>query len=254
MWPRLGPGRAGAGEADRVKTFDSKGVSVDRAGSGPTVPGNNGGSRGRGHPAQLNDLLAQERRLVIPARRSAAWCSSAWCARETLPAGPAHVPYRQDKLIELDAEVPEDALASVAPGDKATVNLPSGDTVEGTVRLISPRIDPLTKLGLVRISLAPHPQLRAGGYARASFSRTGSMVAAVAEKAIQWEASGPRLITIDEDDRVHPVPVKTGTRDADSSPWAGPARQDPGGSGHRRGTAGRRQGKPCWARSTGGRG
>jgi HlyD family secretion protein len=66
----------------------------------------------------------------------------------------------------------------------------------------------------VRISLAPDPQLRSGGYARATFDRTGAPVLAVQEKAVQWEASGPRLITIDDNNRAHPVPVRTGARAA----------------------------------------
>ena len=120
----------------------------------------------------------------------------------------------RDSLVELDAEVPEDELAGIALDDKATVSLPSGDSAEGTVRLVSPRIDPLTKLGRVRVSLAPHPQLRVGGYARAVFNRTGKPVAAIEEKAVQWEASGPRLITIDANNLAHPVLVRTGVRDA----------------------------------------
>ncbi|MCB1710378.1 MAG: efflux RND transporter periplasmic adaptor subunit [Halioglobus sp.] len=202
------------GEADRVKTFDSKGVmSIEQVAArqyqAATAEAAVAVTR-----AQLNDLLTQERRLVI--RAPVGGLVLERMVRPGDIASPGQPMFRiaRDKLIELDAEVPENALASVTLGEKAAVSLPSGDTVEGTVRLISPRIDPLTKLGLVRISLAPHPQLRAGGYARATFSRTGSMVAVVAEKAIQWEASGPRLITIDEGDRVHSVPVKTGSRDA----------------------------------------
>ena len=91
------------------------------------------------------------------------------------------------------------ALARIAPGDTATVSLPSGESIEGTVRLISPRVDPQTKLGRVRVSLAPDPQLRVGGYARVSFNRPSVPVPAVAEKAVQWEANGPRLIVIDDE-------------------------------------------------------
>ena len=89
------------------------------------------------------------------------------------------------------------------------------ERMDGEVRLISPRIDPDTKLGRVRVSLAPHPQLRVGGYARVDFHRPFDPVPAVAEKALQWEANGPRLITIDDDNRARPVAVRVGTRDGD---------------------------------------
>ena len=91
----------------------------------------------------------------------------------------------------------------------------AGERMDGEVRLISPRIDPDTKLGRVRVSLAPHPQLRVGGYARVDFHRPFDPVPAVAEKALQWEANGPRLITIDDDNRARPVAVRVGTRDGD---------------------------------------
>jgi HlyD family secretion protein len=120
----------------------------------------------------------------------------------------------RDGLIELDAEVTEGALAGITPGDSATVSIPSGANLAGNVRRISPLVDPLTKLGRVRVSLAPDPQLRVGGYARVSFNRPAVPVPAVVERAVQWEANGPRLIIIDENNRAHPMAVRTGTRDA----------------------------------------
>jgi HlyD family secretion protein len=202
------------GEADRVKTFDARGVMSIEQVAAREFQAKTAEAAVAVARAQLEDLLSQERRLVV--RAPVAGIVLERMVRPGDVASLSEPMFRlaRDGLLELDAEVPEDVLAGIAPGESATVSLPSGDTIEGSVRLISPRIDPLTKLGRVRVSLAPHPQLRAGGYARATFSRTGKPVAAVEEKAVQWEASGPRLITIDDNDLAHPVLVRIGVRDA----------------------------------------
>ena len=53
---------------------------------------------------------------------------------------------------------------------KATVTLADVGTADGVVRLVSPRVDANTRLGKVRISLPVRADIRAGGYARASFT------------------------------------------------------------------------------------
>lgn len=118
----------------------------------------------------------------------------------------------RDRLIELDAEVAEDALAAIQIGTKVSVTLPTGVALEGTVRLISPRVDPQTKLGRVRVALPIDPALRPGGFARASFQRDVQPVSAVLEKAIQFEASGPLLTVIGANNRAQRVQVRTGAR------------------------------------------
>lgn len=118
----------------------------------------------------------------------------------------------RDGLIELDAEVPEDALARISEGQEAVVALPSGTELAGNVRLVSPRVDPQTKLGRVRVKLPAIDELRAGGYASASFTNSTTPIAAVPEKTVQFEASGPLLTVIGEDNRARRVEVRTGAR------------------------------------------
>jgi HlyD family secretion protein len=202
------------GEADRVETFDARGVmSIEQVAArrfqAETAEAAVAVSR-----AQLEDFLSQQRRLVVRAPVAGIVLQRMVRPGDVASLSEPMFSLARDGLVELDAEVPEDALAGIALEDKASVSLPSGDAVEGTVRLISPRIDPLTKLGRVRVSLAPHPQLRVGGYARATFNRSGKPVAAIEAKAVQWEASGPRLFTIDDDNQVQPVQVQTGAWDA----------------------------------------
>jgi HlyD family secretion protein len=201
-------------EADRVKTFDAKGaMSVEQIAArrfqARTAEAAVGVAR-----AQLDELLTQEQRLVVRAPVDGVVLERSIRPGDVASLSQPMFRIVRNGLIELDAEVPEGALARIAPGDTATVSIPSGESIEGLVRRISPLVDPLTKLGRVRVSLAPNPQLRVGGYARVSFNRPAVPVPAVAERAVQWEANGPRIIVIDDSNRAHPQSVRTGIRDA----------------------------------------
>ncbi len=118
----------------------------------------------------------------------------------------------KDSVIELQAQMSEDDLARIRPGQHAQVSLPSGVAVTGTVRLISPQIDPQSKLGYVRITLPVRPDVRAGGFARAVFSDVTGLALSVPETAVRYDADGASVMVLGADDRVKRVAVKTGLR------------------------------------------
>jgi HlyD family secretion protein len=118
-------------------------------------------------------------------------------------------------LIELDAEVPEAQLARVRPGSSATVQLPSGGTVQGTVRYVDPTIDPQSRLGRARIELPAREDLRLGGFARATIQELVEPTLAVPENAVRFTAEGASVFVVGaQDRRVRRVAVRTGTRGA----------------------------------------
>jgi len=118
----------------------------------------------------------------------------------------------RDGQVELAADVSEDALDKIHTGDKATVTLADGSQVEGVVRLVSPAIDPSTKLGKVRIALPVRPDVRAGGFASATFLGFTRSASAVPETAVRYDAEGASVMVVGPDDRVERVPVTTGQR------------------------------------------
>jgi len=118
----------------------------------------------------------------------------------------------RDGQVELSADLSEDLIAQVRPGQSASVTLPSGQTVEGRVRLVSPQIDPQTKLGEVRVTLPVRPDVRTGGFGRAVFADVGGAVPAVPESAIRYDASGASVMVVGADNRVRRAPVQTGQR------------------------------------------
>lgn len=118
----------------------------------------------------------------------------------------------RDGRMELSADLAEEDLALIRPGQSATVTLPSGAQVQGNVRIVSPQIDPETKLGEVRVLLPVRPDIRAGGFARAVFSDAAGTTLALPETAIRYDAGGASVMVIGADNRVKRVPVQTGQR------------------------------------------
>lgn len=71
--------------------------------------------------------------------------------------------------VEMEALVIETALPKIRAGQSVAVTLPGYDRpVEGRVRLVSPAVDPSTRMGKVWISLT-EPALRPGSFTSASF-------------------------------------------------------------------------------------
>lgn len=118
----------------------------------------------------------------------------------------------RDGEIELSAQLSEDNLAKIRPGQHAAVSLPSGETVQGVVRLVSPQVDPQTKLGSVRIRLPVRPDIRAGGFGRAVFVEAAGLAPSVPETAIRYDADGASVMVVGADNRVRRALVQTGQR------------------------------------------
>ena len=118
----------------------------------------------------------------------------------------------RDGLVELEAQMNATDVAKLRPGQAAQVTLPSGALINGQVRLVSPRIDPATKLASVRVRLPVRDDLRPGGFARAAFNPSGAAALAVPESAVRYDTDGASVVTVDAKNTTHLIPVKTGAR------------------------------------------
>jgi HlyD family secretion protein len=114
--------------------------------------------------------------------------------------------------IELEAEMPEQDLARVRVGQTASVTLPSGASVDGRVRLVSPQVDAQTKLGTVRLTLPVRSDIRAGGFARAVFATADAQGLVVPETAVRYDSDGASVMVVGPDNKVKSVKVETGAR------------------------------------------
>jgi HlyD family secretion protein len=111
--------------------------------------------------------------------------------------------------IELDAEVPELRLSKMAEGQKAMVAISEDFNVPGTVRLISPEVDRMSRLGKLRISLPADPRIRIGAFARASIETVRRDGLAVPASAVLYDGHQP-FVQIVRDGRIVQQSVKVG--------------------------------------------
>lgn len=172
------------------------------------------GFEARNAAAQLADLKTRRARLTLRAPVGGLVLSRSLRLGDVSGAGGSEPYFRiaRDMLFELDAEVPEALFGEVRLGQRLSVDLASGEQFTGTVRLVSPRVDPQTKLGRIRVLLPRDPRLRAGGFATATLSDAGAPGPALPEQALQYTAGGVSVAVLGPDKRIRRVPVQTGVR------------------------------------------
>lgn len=166
--------------------------------------------------AQVNEMKVRQARMTLRAPVSGMVLQRA--IRPGDISGGATTPYfriSRDGLIELDAELPDAKLALIKEGSPASVTLTTGETIEGKVRFVSPRVDANTSLGRARIQLPFDKALRPGSFAEARFGSSASGVVSVPAGAIRYEAGGPSIMLVSDDNKVKQVPVKLGERSGD---------------------------------------
>lgn len=115
--------------------------------------------------------------------------------------------------IELKADVSEDGILKLAPGQKVKITLAGGAaTLTGTIRLVEPTLDPQSRLGKVYIRFDEPGKARAGMFASAEIT--------VAEKdglvlplSAVTTSDGKTVARKVADGVVKLVPVTTGIQD-----------------------------------------
>ncbi|SFK31335.1 efflux RND transporter periplasmic adaptor subunit [Methylorubrum salsuginis] len=112
--------------------------------------------------------------------------------------------------IELEGEVPETALPRLNPGDPARLEGEDGRTIPGAVRRVYPEVDRATRLGRVRIRLAPDPALHIGAFARGRVEVARREGVAVPLTAVLYAADGTATVLVVADGRVAARRVETG--------------------------------------------
>lgn len=113
--------------------------------------------------------------------------------------------------IELEAEVTENALARIREGQKATVEVTGAGSVDAVVRLVTPEIDPATRLGKVRILLGSKPGLLVGAFGRGRVVTATSRNIALPATAVLYNDDGAYVQRIDGG-HITAIAVRTGLR------------------------------------------
>lgn len=118
---------------------------------------------------------------------------------------------RQGRL-ELDAEVPESALASLRPGQTATVSAGGIPPATGTIRDVAPSVDTRSRLGLAHIALPPESGFRPGMFAQASIALDRDEALVVPQSSVIYRDGGAGVFVVSQDMTVRFTRVTTGDR------------------------------------------
>lgn len=120
----------------------------------------------------------------------------------------------RDGLLELSADVAEQDLARVAAGMRVTMRAAGSATVlTGSIRLVEPAIDTVTRLGRVRVTVEQADKIRSGMFLEAEIAISEREVPAVPITAIGTDSEGTFVMTVDGNGLVHRTVITTGIRD-----------------------------------------
>ena len=115
-------------------------------------------------------------------------------------------------IVELSADIVEGDLAAVQPGQAALIHAEGGSApLIGTVRLISPQVDKVTRLGRIRIALPAGTVLPTGLFARAEIAVDTHDGIVVPSSAVLSAADRPNVKLV-EAGRVRTQAIVTGLR------------------------------------------
>jgi HlyD family secretion protein len=119
----------------------------------------------------------------------------------------------RDNALELRADVAETDILRLQPGQTARLRAVGMEgKLGGTVRLVEPTIDPVTRLGRARISVDEVGDLRSGMFVEAEIVTAERQALSVPITAIGSSAEGATVMRV-TDGMVERVAVTTGIRD-----------------------------------------
>ncbi|MFI0395538.1 efflux RND transporter periplasmic adaptor subunit [Paracoccus jiaweipingae] len=115
----------------------------------------------------------------------------------------------RDGEIEMEGEVIETALPALKPGAPARISVAGTGQIDGKLRLVPARVDPVTRLGQVRIALTQSPGLRPGLFASGWIVTQTRQAVTVPLNAVLSDEQGDRVQVV-KDGVIHTRPVTAG--------------------------------------------
>ncbi|WP_201402246.1 efflux RND transporter periplasmic adaptor subunit [Kaistia sp. 32K] len=116
----------------------------------------------------------------------------------------------EDGAIELQAQVPEAELSQIAVGQPVTITVPGiSEGIQGSVRLVSPKIDDASRLGRLRVALPAGAKVSAGAFARGTVELARRESVSIPVSAVVTTA-GEATAQVVVDGKIQTRPIKTG--------------------------------------------
>ena len=159
--------------------------------------------------AQLAEAQAKLARAEVRAPAEGTLLTRTVEVGQTVAPGATLFRLAEGNEVELRGEVAEQDLSLLKVGQAVDVRLTGTSTVyPGRVRLLGAVIDPQTRLGVVRVSLAPDPNLRPGAFARAEVTVSNAQRIVLPQTAVLTDDKGSYVLVIDSQNKVERRPVK----------------------------------------------
>ena len=118
--------------------------------------------------------------------------------------------------LEWRAEVTSSEVARIKPGAAALVTAASGTKVQGTVRMVAPTVDPLTRNALVYVDLPRNAGVKAGMYAQGEFALGSITALTLPQQALVLRDGFSYAMRIEPGNKVVQVKLQTGRRLGDA--------------------------------------
>jgi HlyD family secretion protein len=121
----------------------------------------------------------------------------------TTPGGEALFRLSEGGEVELRGQVAEQDLSLLKVGQAVNVRLTGTARVyPGHVRLLGAVIDPQTRLGMVRVTLTPDPNLRPGAFARAEVTVSNADRAVLPQTAVLTDDKGSYVLIVNAQHKI----------------------------------------------------
>jgi HlyD family secretion protein len=125
------------------------------------------------------------------------------------PAGSPLFRMAEGDEVELRGDVAETDLPLLKVGQAVDVRLTgNGKVYPGRVRLLGAVIDPQTRLGMIRVLLAPDPNLRPGAFARAEVTVSNAQRIVLPQTAVLTDEQGSYVLVVNSQDKIERRPVR----------------------------------------------
>jgi RND family efflux transporter MFP subunit len=129
-----------------------------------------------------------------------------------VPAGQELFRLIRKGRLEWRAELAASDLAAVRAGQPARLTPAGGSSIQGTVRMLAPTVDPATRNGLVYVDLPTPGAARAGMFASGEFEIGGQRALMLPQSAVLQRDGFSQVFVVGADGRVSQRKVTVGRR------------------------------------------
>lgn len=118
--------------------------------------------------------------------------------------------------LEWRAEISDTDLAKVRPGATVRLRAPDGVAITGSIRAVSPSVDPKTRTAVVYADLPDPGTLRAGMFAEGRIAVGQAEVSVVPRESVVFRDGLPYVFVVGAENRIEQRRIETGTVEGDT--------------------------------------